>query len=70
MRVSLQAARINAGYTQKSAAEKLGISKESLRFYEQYKQSPKIDLAFKIAKLYKCEIGDIIFLKDDIALSD
>lgn len=67
MRISLQAARINAGLTQKEAAKKLGISRECLRFYEKYKQSPRIDLAFKIAKLYNCNIGDIIFLKNNIA---
>lgn len=67
MKMTMEAARINAGLSQKEAAEKLGISRDSLRFYEKYKKSPKIDLAFRMVDLYKCKIDDIIFLHNNIA---
>ena len=51
MRVTLEAARRNAGFSQKEAAKELNISRDSLRFYEQYKKSPRIDLAIKMAQL-------------------
>ena len=35
MRLTLEAARVNAGYNQKEAAKMLGISRDSLRYYEQ-----------------------------------
>ena len=61
MRITLAAARVNAGFTQKEAAEKLDISRESLIAYEKYKKSPKIKLAIRLAELYKCSLADIIF---------
>lgn len=67
MRVTLEAARRNAGFSQKEAAKELNISRDSLRFYEQYKKSPRIDLAIKMAQLYRCTLCDIIFLKENIA---
>ena len=67
MRLTLKAARVNSGLEQKEAAEKLGISRDSLRSYEKYKESPKIDLAIRIAKLYNCSLSDLIFLQDNIA---
>lgn len=70
MRMTLEAARINAGFSQKEAAEKLDISRDSLRAYEKYKKSPKIELAIRLAELYKCSLEDIIFLRSNIALSD
>lgn len=67
MRLTLKAARINSGLSQKEVAEKLGISRDSLRFYEKYKKSPKIDLAIKMAQLYNCTLSDLIFLQNNIA---
>ena len=61
MRMTLEAARINAGFSQKEAAEKLDISRDSLRAYEKYKKSPKNELAIRLAELYKCSLVDIIF---------
>lgn len=65
LKMKLSAARINADLSQRKAAKLLGISKDTLRLYEQYKLSPKVDLAFSMAKLYNCSIGDLIFLSRD-----
>ena len=69
MRLTLEAARVNAGYNQKEAAKMLGISRDSLRYYEQYKKSPKVELAIQMASLYKCTLTDLIFLKSNILVS-
>lgn len=61
MAIHLKAARVNAGLTQKEAAEKLKISKNTLANYEKYKTKPDIELSKKIAALYKTTVDDIIF---------
>lgn len=67
MAITLKAARVNAGLTQKEAAEKLGISKGTLASYEMYRTIPGIDTAEKIADLYGLKVDGIIFLPKDCA---
>lgn len=61
MAMKLNAARLNAGYTQKVAAAKLGISKGTLVNYEKYRTKPDIEMSKKMAELYGCTVDDIIF---------
>ena len=61
MAMHLKAARVNAGYTQKNAAEKLNISKGTLANYEKYRTKPDIEMSKKIAELYGLTVDDIIF---------
>lgn len=61
MIVSLKAARVNAGLTQKQAAQLLNISKGTLANYESYTTSPSIELAKKIAELYGMSVETIKF---------
>ena len=61
MAIHLKAARVNAGYTQATAAKALGIGKSTLCNYEQYATKPDIETAKKIAKLYGLTVDDIIF---------
>lgn len=67
MAITLRAARVNAGLTQKEAAMKLGISRGTLASYENYKTKPDIDRAKKIASLYGTTVNGIIFLPSDCA---
>ena len=67
MAITLKAARVNANFTQKEAAKKLGISKGTLASYELYKTIPNVDTAKKIANLYGLEVDGIIFLPKDCA---
>lgn len=67
MAITLKAARVNANFTQKEAAKKLGISKGTLASYEMYRTIPSIDTAKKIADLYGLEVDGIIFLPKDCA---
>lgn len=61
MAITLKAARVNAGLTQKEVATYLQISKATVASYEKYKTKPDIETAQKIAALYKMPIDGIIF---------
>lgn len=66
MPISLKAARIIAGYTQRTAIaelEKEGvkISKNTLSSYEKYSTQPDIKTAQTLAKIYGRTVDDIIF---------
>lgn len=60
--MTLKAARVNAGLTQKKAAEMLGISEFTLINYEKGKSSPDVHTLKKIEKLYDIPYHRIIFL--------
>ncbi len=63
MKITLKAARINAGYkSQKIAAEKLEISEDTLSNYETGKTYPPIPIIKKMEILYDISYNDIIFL--------
>ncbi len=67
MTITLKAARVNAGLTQKEAAGALGISKGTLASYEMYKTKPEIEKSKQIAALYNLTVDDIIFFSSDCA---
>lgn len=60
--MTLKAARVNAGLTQKKAAELLGISEFTLIRYESGKSSPDVHTLKKIEHLYGVPYHRIIFL--------
>lgn len=60
--VTLKAARINVGLTQKEAAKKLGISEETVSNYERGKRFPDVPVIRKIEKVYGIPYDRIIFL--------
>ena len=62
MKVTLKAARVNAGLTQAAAAEKLGIGESTLQQWETGKRCPRADRMGEICDLYGCSTDDIIFL--------
>ena len=61
MAISMKAARVNAGLTQREAAKALHISKATLACYENGKSVPRLDTAQKMASLYELSVNDIIF---------
>ena len=61
MSITLKAARVNAGFTQKEVAKRLKISKGTLASYEMYRTIPSVDLAQRIANLYGLDVDKIIF---------
>ena len=63
MEVTMKAARVNAGYTQKAAAKLLNISNNTLSSYENYKTIPDVLTSKRMAKLYHISVDNIIFDK-------
>lgn len=57
IRISLEAARVNAKLIQKEAAIKLGISLKTLQNYESGKTKPNWDTLDKMSTVYNIPIG-------------
>lgn len=61
-KITLKAARVNAGLTQKEAAEKLNVSNKTVWAWECGKAMPKVNKIDEICELYGRSYDDIIFL--------
>ena len=59
MKISLKAARVNAGYTLQQAADLLGIHLMSIYKYEHHNAVPSVLVAQKLADLYGLSMVDI-----------
>lgn len=66
---TLRTARDRAGLTQKDAAEKLGISPDTLRNYESGKYQPDALMIKRIEELYHISFSQLIFLDTDYGKS-
>ena len=62
MRVTIKAARVNAGYSQEEAAKKLNVGVKTIQNWESGATSPRADKMPDICNLYGCTLNDIIFL--------
>ena len=69
MKITLKAARVNAGFKQSEVAEMIGVSKGTIISYEKYRTIPDIETAKKLANIYGLSVNDLIFLPSDCALS-
>jgi transcriptional regulator with XRE-family HTH domain len=69
LKITLKAARVNAGLTQEAVAKKLKKSKNTIVNYETGKRSPDMATGKALASLYGFSVDEIIFLPDDCALS-
>ena len=61
MKVSLKAARVNAGMTQTEAAKAIKVNPSTLGNWEKGKSSPPADKAKQLCDLYGATIDDIFF---------
>lgn len=61
MAITIKAARVNAGFTQKEAAKRLKISRGTLASYEMYKTKPDVHTAQAMADLYGTSVNNIIW---------
>lgn len=61
IKISLAAARVNAGLTQAEVAAKLHISKQTLCAWERGRASAKIEHALSLSKLYNLPLDNIFF---------
>ena len=62
MKVTIKAARVNAGLTQFVAAKRAKISKKTLSAYEQGERLPKVDVLNTLCQIYGCTMDDIKIL--------
>lgn len=67
IKISLAAARRNAGLSQKVAAQKLGVSNKTLWKWENGLAIPKADKIDAICGLYAMPYDNIIFYTQDNA---
>lgn len=63
VRMTLEAARINAGLTQKQVCEALGISATTIVLWEHGDRMPPVDKAIKMAELYGVPMECINFCR-------
>ena len=61
-KITMKAARVNAGFTLDEAAERLHTTKQTLINYEKGMTSPTVDKLIEICHLYKVRIESILFL--------
>ena len=62
MKVTIEAARVNAGLTQSEAARLAKINKKTLSSYERGKRLPKVDVLNSLCQIYGCTMDDIKIL--------
>lgn len=63
IKITLRAARVNAGYTLTEAAAKFGINKDTLSKYEQDSSNVPRMFFVKIEEIYKIPVEYIFFGK-------
>lgn len=69
IKITIKAARVNAGYTQKEVADKLGISMDSIRYIEKNSEKIEYVMLMRLVELYGLSI-DNIFLPIKSAKSE
>ena len=61
LRISLAAARVNAGLSQEDVAKALNVRKQTIVSWEKGTSEPKISQALKLSELYHMPIDYIFF---------
>ncbi len=56
--------RAERDWTQADLAEKAGISRQAIISIEKYKYTPSLELAFKIAEVFKVSINEVFEHKE------
>lgn len=70
MTITLKAARVNAGYTQKTAAKLLNISNKTLCAWENGRSYPNAKKIKDICALYGMSYDEILFLTYNPYITD
>ena len=65
VKMSIRAARVNKGYSQKEAADKLGVSNKTLGNWENGITFPPADKVLAICELYGVSYDNLNFLPND-----
>lgn len=64
-RITLRAARVNAGITQKVAAKTVNVSNKTMVKWEKGLAFPDVIQALALCRLYGISFDDIIFLPNE-----
>ena len=59
MRNDLRQRRAERGWSQADLADKLEVSRQTINAIETEKYSPSLELAFRIARLFKARVEDV-----------
>lgn len=70
MAMTLKALRVNLGMDQKTAAERLGVTPETLGRWESGKSYPNVPQITKLEELYSVSYSDINFLPANIGITE
>ena len=65
VQISLRAARVNVGLSQKAAADQLGISNKTLGNWENGVTFPSVDKIPAVCELYGVSFNQLNFLPTD-----
>ena len=65
IKISIRAARVNAGYSQKEAADRLGVSNKTLGSWENGITFPPADKIAALCELYGVSYDNLNFLPGD-----
>lgn len=69
MQLTLKAARVNKGLSQKEAAKMIGVTEDTIGNWERGKSYPNVLLLKSIEEIYQVDYNDLIFLPKNNALS-
>ncbi len=69
MKLTLKAARVNKGLTQKDAAKLMGVSRNVISNWERQISFPDVLQVKRIEEVYGLKFQEIIFLPSESALS-
>ena len=70
LKLSLKAARVNAGLSQKQVAKKLKVSNKTVCAWEVGKSIPNIQKVKELCELYNVGIDDVNFLPENPLKAD
>lgn len=70
MAITLKALRVNAGLDQRTAAQLIGVTPETLSNWERGKSFPNVPQITLIEKVYNTTYSDINFLPTNIGLTE
>ncbi|HMN11565.1 MAG TPA: helix-turn-helix transcriptional regulator [Bellilinea sp.] len=60
----LEKLRTQRGWTQQELADKTEVSRQTIISLENGRYNPSIQLAFKLARLFGCQIEDIFLYRE------
>lgn len=65
MKITLRAARVNAGLSAKEAAEKAGVNYSTIINWETGKTVPRANIFAKLCEIYRADGADIVLQHKD-----